>query len=146
VSLAGWSVQYAAATGTSWQVTPLTGTLAPGRYLLVAEAAGSGGTTPLPAAEVTGSIGLAATAGKVALVRSSTALSGGCPLGGDVMDFVGYGSADCSEGSQAPLLPSATDAEVRAAAGCTDTDDNAADFSAGTATPRNGATPVVSCP
>src|SRR6476661_2917198 len=36
VSLNGWSVQYASATGTSWQVTPLTNvTLQPGQYYLV---------------------------------------------------------------------------------------------------------------
>jgi hypothetical protein len=43
VSLSGWSVQYGSATGTTWQVTPLTGSIAAGRYYLVQEAAG---TTP----------------------------------------------------------------------------------------------------
>lgn len=43
ISLAGWSVQYASAAGSSWQVTGLTGTLAPGAYYLVQEAKGSGG-------------------------------------------------------------------------------------------------------
>ena len=33
VDLAGWSVQYASASGASWQITPLTGTIAAG-YLL----------------------------------------------------------------------------------------------------------------
>ena len=36
VSVSGWSVQYASATGTSWQVTPLTATTIPaGGYYLV---------------------------------------------------------------------------------------------------------------
>ncbi len=41
VSLAGWSIQYTSATGTgnlganSGQLTPLSGSLAPGQYLLV---------------------------------------------------------------------------------------------------------------
>src|ERR1041384_4848852 len=40
-SLTGWSVQYAATTGTSWQRTNLTAvTLQPGQYYLVQEAAG----------------------------------------------------------------------------------------------------------
>ena len=40
VSVAGWSVQYASSTGTSWQVTTLpTLTLQPGQYLLLQEAA-----------------------------------------------------------------------------------------------------------
>src|SRR5207248_7092846 len=41
--LAGWSVQYSTATGTTWQVTNLPAlSLAPGQYLLVQEAAGTG--------------------------------------------------------------------------------------------------------
>jgi len=84
VDLAGWSVQYAAATGTSFQVTALSGSIAPGAHFLVQEAAGAGGTTPLPTPDVTGSIAMAAGSGKVALVSpanerraSSTASSSG---------------------------------------------------------------------
>src|SRR6266545_6351956 len=49
VSVDGWSVQYhsSGATG-AWQVTPLSGTIAPGARYLVAEAQGAGGTQPLP--------------------------------------------------------------------------------------------------
>ena len=35
VDLAGWSVQYASATGTSWAATPLSGTIKPGQHYLV---------------------------------------------------------------------------------------------------------------
>ena len=42
VDVSGWSVQYASATGTSWQVTALAGSIAPGRHYLVQLA--SGGT------------------------------------------------------------------------------------------------------
>ena len=45
--------------------------------------------TALPTPEITGSIPLSATAGKVALVRSTTALSGTRPTT-NVVDFVGY--------------------------------------------------------
>src|SRR5437660_11906489 len=48
INVAGWSVQYASTTGTSWQVTSLSGSIAPGKYYLVQEAAGAGGTTNLP--------------------------------------------------------------------------------------------------
>ena len=41
VSLAGWSVQYASAAGTTWAVTNITGTLHAGQYYLVQEAAGA---------------------------------------------------------------------------------------------------------
>src|SRR5690242_21740643 len=37
VNLTGWSVQYASAAGTTWQVTPLNGSLAPGQYFLIQE-------------------------------------------------------------------------------------------------------------
>src|SRR5262245_51864969 len=41
IDLTGWSVQYASAGGTSWQVTALSGSIAPGGYYLVKEAAGA---------------------------------------------------------------------------------------------------------
>ena len=92
VSLAGWSIQYAAATSSSWSKTDLSGTLQPGQYLLVQE--GSGGTngTLLPAADVTGTIAMAATAGKVALVNTTTLLNVSCPSGGGLVDLIGYGT------------------------------------------------------
>jgi predicted extracellular nuclease len=41
VPVDGWSVQYSAATSTNWMGrTPLSGTIRPGRYYLVQEAAG----------------------------------------------------------------------------------------------------------
>jgi predicted extracellular nuclease len=78
VSLDGWSVQYlpANALATSpWQVTALSGTLAAGRRYLVQEAAGTGGSTPLPTPDTTGTIAMSATGATVALVRSTTALT-----------------------------------------------------------------------
>jgi uncharacterized protein len=56
VSLTGWSIQYASATGTgdfgadAGQLTPLGGIIQPGQYVLIRGAQGTGGTTPLPAA------------------------------------------------------------------------------------------------
>ena len=58
-TLTGWSVQYAAATGTSWQKTDLTGSIPAGGYYLVQEAQGAGGTTPLPTPNATGTIAMA---------------------------------------------------------------------------------------
>src|SRR5690349_2592639 len=77
VSLAGWSVQYAATAGTSWQRTNLTNvTLAPGQYYLVRQGQGTGGTTPLPDPDALGSILMAGGAGKVALVSNQDTLVG----------------------------------------------------------------------
>ncbi|MEW6433272.1 MAG: lamin tail domain-containing protein [Myxococcota bacterium] len=146
VSLAGWSVQYASATGSTWQVTPLSGFIAPGRRFLVAQAGGTNGTTPLPTADVVGSIGLAAGAGKIALVRGTTPLAGSCPLGADVVDLVGYGTADCREGAGNAPAPSATLAILRNGGGCSDTNDNATDFALASPTPRNSSGASQSCP
>jgi predicted extracellular nuclease len=63
VDVTGWSVQYASASGTTWQVTTLRGTIEPGGYYLVQEAKGNGGTQPLPAPDATGSIAMACRAG-----------------------------------------------------------------------------------
>ena len=136
VDVTGWSVQYASSTGSSWQVTPLSGIIQPGTYYLVQEAAGSGGSTALPAPDATGSIPMSATSGKVALVAAASALTGSCPAGSPIVDFVGFGTATCFEGAVAPA-PSNVNAIHRAGAGATDTDNNAADFAAGVPTPRN---------
>ena len=104
VDLSGWSVQYASAAGTSWQATPLTGSIAAGGHYLVQEGAGSGGTTALPTPEASGSIAMSAASGKVALATVSTALACGatCSANASVRDFVGYGAANDFETAAAP--------------------------------------------
>jgi phosphatidylserine/phosphatidylglycerophosphate/cardiolipin synthase-like enzyme/DNA/RNA endonuclease YhcR with UshA esterase domain len=109
VSLSGWSVQYASATGTSsWQVTPLSGTIAPHGFFLVGEAAGTGGSVNLPTPDVAGTLSLSSTAGKIALVNSTTALSGANPTGGSIIDKVGFGAANGYEGTGPAPAPSNT--------------------------------------
>ena len=74
ISLLGYSVQYASTTGNSWQVTTgFSKTLQPGQYFLIQEAQGTGGTTSLPTPDAIGTINMSATAGKVALVNTTTA-------------------------------------------------------------------------
>src|SRR6186997_20422 len=69
VDLASWSIQYASATGTTWQVTSLSGSVRPGgRYLVQLASAGTVGS-PLPAPDAPGTSNLAVSGGKVALVR-----------------------------------------------------------------------------
>ena len=144
VSLGGWSVQYASASGTSWQVTALSGTLQPGHYYLVQEAAGTGGTTPLPTPDSTGGINMSGTAGKVALVNSTTALSGSCPTG--FVDLVGFGTANCFQGTGATPAPSNTTAVLRNNNGCSNSSNNSADFAAGAPNPRNSSSASFTCP
>jgi predicted extracellular nuclease len=137
VSLSGWSVQYASASGSTWLVTALSGSVAPGGYYLVR--LGSGGTAgaALPTAEATGGTNLSATSGKVALRTTTTALtcSKNCGQTAGNRDFVGYGSANDGEGTPAPGGSNTNSvARVNPAV---DTDSNAADFAAGTPTPTN---------
>jgi cysteine-rich repeat protein len=157
VSVNGWSVQYASATGPtgtppSWFVTPLSGTIPANGYFLIQESQGTGGTTALPTPDVTPTgtaiILMAAGAGKVALMPNTTALTTSCPVGD--LDFIGYGpTATCSEGgttaaTAAPLLTNTTSA-IRLNNGCTDTNNNAADFvaSTGAIVPRNSTSAVA---
>ncbi len=135
-SVAGYSVQYASSTGSTWQVTSLPSvTLQPGQYLLVQESQGAGGTTALPTPDASGNIAMSATAGKIALVSATTALSGTCPTT-NVVDLVGFGTAaNCSETAPTPTLANTT-AALRTNA-CTDSDNNSTDFSVGAPNPRN---------
>lgn len=150
VDLGTWSVQYASASGTTWQVTPLSGSVQPGRSFLVQLASAAAVGAPLPVPDATGTTNMANAGGKVALVRSATALTCGASAGscsGDalVADLVGYGSASDFESSGAAAALSNTTAVLRAGEGCTDTDDNASDFSSATPAPRNSSSAAVEC-
>lgn len=150
VDVSGWSVQYASATGTTWQRTDLSGTIQPGQYYLVQQAAGAGGTADLPAPDLTGAINMSATAGKVALVKNQTTLTSACPpTDNNLADLIGYGStANCSETAPTANLSNTTAAK-RASNGCTDTDANNTDFTVAdptaSPTPRNTASPFKPC-
>jgi uncharacterized protein len=144
VDLTGWSVQYLSAGGTgTWAVTPLSGSIAPGGYYLVQEAAGLGGTTALPTPDATGTIAMAAGAGKVALSSTTTPFNGTCPT--CFVDLVGYGAANCFEGSGPTSPASNTTAALRKRGGCFDSNNNNIDFSIGSPNPHNTASPTKSC-
>jgi DNA/RNA endonuclease G (NUC1) len=157
VSIEGWSVQYASTAGSSWQVTALHNSLAPGQYAVVREAPGAGGTINVPA-DFSGTIPMAAGAGKVALVKSTTALSCGtsaapCPGPEVIADFVGYGTGTSYfEGGGPTATLSNTKAAIRNPgvgginSGCTDTDSNSADFVSGDPHPRSLDSTRVVCP
>jgi uncharacterized protein len=153
VDLGALSIQYASATGTGpfGSTVTLSGTLQPGRYFLVGMTPGANGA-PLPTPDATGMISMAAGAGKVALVTGSTSLGcngGSAPCDADqlarIVDLVGYGNANFFEGAGAAPTLTATLAAFRAEAGCTDTNNNAADFSTATPAPRTSATAANLC-
>ena len=144
-SLAGTAIQYASATGTTWQATALPSVTVPaGGYFLVVEHVGTVGTT-LPTADATGGIDMSGTNGKIAFTESAIVLTGGCPST-HTLDLVGYGTANCSEGAAAPAL-STTTSGVRGGVGCNDTDANTTDFAAVTLStpPHNSGSAALTC-
>ncbi|MBA2526365.1 MAG: lamin tail domain-containing protein [Pyrinomonadaceae bacterium] len=147
MSLAGWSIQYASATGISWSVTNLTSvSIAPGQYYLIQESSGGSAGANLPTPDATGTTGMAATGGKVALVNISTAISGPCPTDPTIVDLVGYGgTANCFRGAGPTASPSNTNSILRRSNGCTNTENNVGDFATGAPNPRNINAPASAC-
>jgi predicted extracellular nuclease len=142
VDVDGWTVQYGSATGTTWQVTALAGSIVPGRHYLVQLASGGTVGAALPVPDATGTSNLAVSGGKVAVVRSTTALAcgattGSCSALSSVADLVGYGAASDYEGGAAAAAIDNTTAATRGSGGCDDTDANGADFASVAAAPRN---------
>jgi Lamin Tail Domain len=150
VDISGWTVQYATAAGTSWQATPVSGSIAPGAHYLVQLASASDTGSALPAADATGTSNLAATSGKIALVRGTSPLTcgataGSCGADALLEDLAGYGDATDFEGSGSAAGLSNTTAAIREGGGCADSGDNATDFSAGTPAPHNSASTAQPC-
>lgn len=159
VSLNGWSLQYASATGTglfganSGQIAELPNiSIAPGQYFLVQLAGGSvGAALPTPDFIDATPINMSGTSGKIALVISTAPL--GCNGGStpcsaaqlaNIKDLVGYGTTSFAETQPAPAIGTTTSLH-RNNFGCTDTDNNVSDFTVGAPAPRNSASPVKPC-
>ncbi len=163
VSLNGLSIQYAGGNSTFLtQSTSTSGasvvalpdkTIEPGKYFLVQLDEGTGGTDDLPTPDHTGATEMGGSNGKVALVSGTTALDCGTTAkscfgdagAGSVIDLVAYGTAQGFEGTGATPALSNTTAAFRAGSGCTDTDDNKADFTTGAPAPRNSSIAAHSC-
>ena len=162
--LTGWSVQYSSATGTSWFVTRLPNfTLQPGKYFLIQQAAGSNNIAALPTpdlnaltcgctyntaatpAVITTGIAMSGTNGKVILVNSTVAETTANPTGSQIIDKMGFGTADGYEGTTAVAALTNSTAAIRLNGGCKDDNLNNSDFSTGTPTPRNSSTAAYSC-
>lgn len=143
VNLSTWSVQYATASGTGWQRTNLTGIIPAHGYYLVKQASGGVSGSALPTPDDTGTIGMNTNNGKVALRNNQNTITLGtsCPIPVDatIIDFVGYGTANCFEGTGATGALS-TSTSAKRPAGNLDTDDNSVDFSVGTPSARNSST------
>ena len=162
VSLNGWSVQYASSTGSTWATTNLPNVmLQPGKYYLIQQNSNAAVGAALPAPDLdgvtcgctfgptgtaqTGGIAMAGTNGKVILVNSTVNETTPNPTGTQIIDKVGYGSANGFEGSAATAALSNSTAALRNNNGCTDTNQNGNDFTVGTPLARNGATAANTC-
>lgn len=150
VALDGWTLQYASASSTSWQSTPLAGSIPAGGHYLVQLASGGANGEALPAPDAAGTSNLAVGGGKLAVVSNATALScgaspGSCSGAAGLQDLVGYGTATDYEGSGPAAAPTATKAIARAGSGCADADDNAGDFATATPDPLTSAAPAAAC-
>ncbi len=151
-SVAGWSIQHGGATVALNDMTALSGTVAPGGYLLVQFASGGATGAPLPMPDVTSTVGLSNSSAKVVLVNTTTQLTCGaagnsCIGNPAVVDLVGYGATSDFEGAHGPALDNTHYAQ-RAGGGCTDTDNNANDFTAlvgSASTAHNSSSPVSPC-
>src|SRR5262245_40276504 len=142
--LSGWSVQVPDPDPeTAWQVIPLTGTLAPGQYRLIAGASGANGLA-LPTPDQTTAVNLDAAKGKVALLNTTSPLLGVVPEAtAGLIDLVGYGDADWYEGQGPAPATAPTVAALRLGQGNYDTGENGWDFTADGPTPRNSASAVA---
>ncbi len=144
VPIDGWSIQYASSSGGPWTVTPLSGTIAPGGYLMVEEGNFVGGGQPLPPPDLVGTTFMVPATGIVALLANADPMTG-CGAGLALADLVGYGGSGCFEGSGPVQSMTPTIASFRKGDGCRDTDVNSDDFLRATPTPRNSASPPVVC-
>ena len=154
ISVDGWSIQYTSPTGTGnfgGNVTNLSSvSIQPGQYYLVQLAAGGTSGVALPSPDVTGTISLSATGGKVILANTTSGLAcndaASCAAYlSNIVDLIGYGNATYFE-TNAASAGSNTAAVIRKGNGCTDTDNNNQDFFAATPNPRNTASgSLISC-
>jgi predicted extracellular nuclease len=148
VNLEGYSLQYAAAGGSNWSKTDLPNfILAPGQYYLVQQAQGAGGTQALPNPDLVTVVDvnqLAMSGSNFKLVLANTTTLITSVTDPAVVDLLGVGSANGFEGTVAPMLSNTT-AAIRNLGGCTDTNNNAADFTIAEPTPRNSSSAFNNC-
>jgi len=148
VTLKGYSLQYASATGsftaTNTQVLADI-TIQPGKYYLIQQAKGNGGTDALPTPDQapTAFLSLGGSNGKIALVSNVDPITDVTDK--EIVDFVGFGTSDEFEGYGPIAALSAVNSGQRKLKGCKDTNDNKNDFDVAAAALRNGQTAANVC-
>ncbi|MEP7214124.1 MAG: lamin tail domain-containing protein, partial [Acidobacteriota bacterium] len=166
-SLNGLSLQYASAVGNFGSGSTLIFALPnvsinPGQYFLVQTSpAGSGGVAlPVTPDATTTNLSMSGTSGKVALANITASLGCGATAtpctfpNANIIDWVAYGAAGNGtagngEGGTSVnngVAITATQGSVRKAGGCTDNNNNNADFDVVTApVPRNTSSTLAPC-
>ncbi|AHJ96877.1 choice-of-anchor D domain-containing protein [Hymenobacter swuensis] len=148
VTMTNWSVQYASSSGIFTGKTTISGTIGAGKYYLVQMSGGTTNGVALPAPDAMGGIDMSGSAGKVALANTTATVTFNAPsnFSGNVVDFVGYGSAaNAYEGNGRAPAPSTTTSVTRLSGGCTDSNNNNTDFEPVAVAPRNSATAAALC-
>ena len=156
VNLSGWSLQYASNNSTSITlsgasaIANLSGSINSGGYFLVSLNSGGVNGGALPTVDLSNSsIPMGANNGKVFLCNSTSGVvigSNGCSSSSNIVDFVGFGTANCSEGSSSITGLNTTNWTTRKNNGCLDNNVNSTDFLTGNITaPRNSASPTNFC-
>ena len=162
----GWRIYATSAAGTFDQAISFVSSrqifIGAHQYLLIRFGPDSVNGAPLPSPDLAGPTTAPSPppgfppiplfnlspSGKVFITMPNVdAFGSACPLPNpQIVDFVGYGAtATCFEGSGPTGTTSNTTAALRKAAGCTDTDNNAADFDVSAPTPRNSSSPQNFC-
>lgn len=161
-SLNGLALQYGSAAGqfggSANQIFALPDvTLQPGQYYLtqLGTTGTAGANLPVTPDATTMNLSLSGTSGKVALTNTATALGCGatatpCTLpDARIIDSVSYGASNNGEGGTTAgngTALTSTQGAIRNNNGCTDTDNNNADFTVVTnPVPRNTVSPVNVC-
>lgn len=126
IDLSSYSLQYASASGSFTNINPLTGTIEAGSYYVAKLGGGSTGSA-LPRVDFEGTLNLGGSNGKIALALGDDGITG--PTDKNVVDFVGFGSANAHEGSNPVAALSNSTSGKRNS--FIDTNDNATNFTVG---------------
>jgi hypothetical protein len=142
VNVSGWTIHFTTGAIEFYPYATLSGTIPPGGYYLVQMGAAGGSGSAIPTPDATGIAGTETPNGS--LVLRSVAGQYFCSPSYAYVDRMSHGVGYCAETSPTGAL-GATTAALRAGGGCTDTDNNALDFSLAAPAPRNSASTPSPC-
>jgi hypothetical protein len=151
ISLNGRSIQFQGTGGSTWtRINFANVTVPPGGYYSIALGSAGANGAPLPPTDQNNTVfSISASGGKWAIANANTNFQFPCPIvAPQLIDLVGYGFADCVEGviSANWVDGDAVSSLVRLGSGCTDTNDNNADFTTSlTLSPRTASSPLNPC-